>query len=137
MTSLRAWILTHRNAAALLLALALIVKLLVPSGFMPAVTADRTLTISVCTGYGPATTTITLPGKGSEGTGHGEGDGVMKHDPCAYSSLNAPVLGAADPVLLIAALLFAFALALLPHAVPVVRGFERPRPPLRGPPAAF
>jgi hypothetical protein len=124
-TGLRAWLHAHRNLAALAIAAALLVRLLIPAGFMPS-NAPGTLLVQLCSGAGGTMVTITLP-KGEDGT--------QAAKPCAFAELAMPVLGATDPVVLALAQLAAFALAMLPQAAP---GLRRPAfvlPPPRGPPS--
>ncbi len=134
MQSLRRLILSNRYLAGFALALALAVKLLSPAGFMPA-QHDGQLVISLCTPDGPATTVVTIPGKGKgEGTG-GDSHNGKTEPPCAFSGLASSSLAATDIILLAAAILFAMALAL---RLPVPLLAAPPaylRPPLRGPPA--
>ena len=51
MTLLRRHILANRRWAFALIALALLAKLLVPAGFMPAVDSGR-ITVELCSGFG-------------------------------------------------------------------------------------
>ncbi|MFS0735636.1 DUF2946 family protein [Sphingomonas sp. 1P06PA] len=127
----RRHILAHRSLCGLLIALALAMKLLVPTGFMPTVAGGQ-IVVTLCSGSGPVKMMMTLPG-----TGHHDADdhGAAKHEPpCAFSGLTMPALSGADPVLLTAQILFAMVLAL--HALVAIplpaRSFLRP--PLRAPP---
>jgi hypothetical protein len=130
---LRHLLLTYRAAAALVVALALVVRVLVPAGFMPMV--DRGgISIVLCTGTGPQTVSMAMPGMD-----HGAEHGPAKHDggkpeaPCAFAGLSAPALGGADPALLLGALLFILLAGWAPVRRPAVAA-PRLRPPLRGPP---
>jgi len=127
--TLRRLVLRHRHWAALLLALALLARALLPAGYMP-VMAGKTLTVAMCQGDGPVTIVIPVSGK----AGGESGDGVH-HAPCAFSALNGAALAAADPLLLAQALLFAFVFALYALPLPPLRRGRHLRPPLRGPPA--
>ncbi len=129
MTALRRHFLRHRALAGWIVAAALLMKLLVPAGYMPAVSGNSVI-IQICSGYGPMTMAMPIPGK-EQGQDHQQGKAEM---PCAFSGLSAPTLGATDPVLLALAILFAMVAAirfvlLLPAASPA-----HLRPPLRGPP---
>lgn len=131
---LRRLALKNRKLAGLVLALALAMKLLVPGGFMPT-SSDGGIVISICSGTGPTTMVMTIPGleHGKSNEGHqGKAD---QH--CAFAGLSVPSLAAADPVLLTIAIAFAMALALWPTTAPIVRARSHLRPPLRGPPATF
>ncbi len=122
---------THRRWALLVLALALLAKALMPAGYMPSV-AGKTLTLAMCNGTGPVTVTIPVSGHGDAGK---TSDSKGSDSPCAFSALGAQALAAADPVVRAAAILFAFAFALLALPAPPLRRERHLRPPLRGPPA--
>ena len=112
-----------------LLFCALILRVLVPAGYMPA-WSGGTPTLQLCPGSVPAAAPMA-----------GMHHGAVKHEapaspeqPCDFAGLAAPVLGSADPVLLIAALAFAFALAVSGGALSLPAPPSRLRPPLRAPP---
>jgi hypothetical protein len=135
MASFRILILDHRKLVLVLLALALCVKALVPSGYM--VTAgSKTITVTVCSGIADAATTqtLTIPMRtgGEEMPAH-KGKGDM---PCAFASLAMGAMTGADAPLLAIALLFVLALGFLPLLSAVRPQSFHLRPPLRGPPAA-
>ncbi len=130
MNRLRAFLRGHRRVAALLVALALTMKALVPAGYMVGEQA-RTITLEICADASGAKVTrdIVVQSDAPSAAEHGKADGV-----CAFSALGMAALGGVDAVLLAAAL--AFILALGVSATPVVLR-SRPvplRPPLRGPP---
>jgi hypothetical protein len=119
MGNLCAFLRDHRRAAALLLALTLVMKMLVPAGYMPG-QGTKVLTVQVCadTLGKHVTTQIVIPQSGapSESHGdHGKGDGA-----CPFSAL---------------ALLFILALGFAPQAPPLRERAQHLRPPLRGPPS--
>lgn len=133
MTALRRHFLRHRALAGWIVATALLMKLLVPAGYMPAVSGNSVI-IQICSGYGPMTMAMPMPmpGKQDHGQDHQQSKAEM---PCAFSGLSAPTLAAADPVLLALAILFVMVVGArfvvpLPTASPA-----HLRPPLRGPPA--
>ena len=145
MAFLRRQIGHHPRFAALILAAALMLRLLVPAGFMPDVSSGR-IAISICTGYGPAPMTpMTMPGHAMAMAGqamadhdsHGSGsDKHRKADmPCGFGGLSAPGLAGADPIQLAVALAFVFATVPFAKAILGTRRPVRLRPPLRGPPA--
>ena len=127
MSTFRLFIRDHRALAVWLIALAFAMKLAVPAGFMPSAQGS-TITVEVCNGTGPIT--ISIPGLPDKNPDHG-----AKEQPCAFSGLSAPLLGATDPVLLVAALAFAFVVAIHWVAATPTRAPAYLRPPLRGPPA--
>lgn len=127
---------THHRIAILIALLLVAMRLAVPVGFMPAV-QDGRLTVVVCSGTDPAASIeITIPGAAtgeqrSDGDDHGK---RFDAAPCAFAGLALPMLGAVDPILLLAALLFALALPRALEARPLSSQRARLRPPLRGPP---
>lgn len=132
MHRLRRLVLANRHFACAILALALVMKIVVPAGFMPTV-SDGRIVISICSGTGPTTMVVTIPGLEQDkpdGGKHGKAD-----QPCAFAGLSAPSLAAADPILLAAAILFVLALGMRPLPLPAATASPYLRPPLRGPPA--
>jgi hypothetical protein len=123
----RAFLNEHLFAAAALIALALAMRMLVPTGFMPTADHDR-IVVALCSGSGPAHVTIEL--------GKDRGDpspDAQAETPCAFAGLGSAALGGADPILLTIAV--AFAMLLVARAVvPLAAVPLRLRPPLRGPP---
>lgn len=134
MHPLRRFFLNNPALAAGLLVLALAMRLLVPAGFMPAV-SDGRIVVSMCSGTGPQTTVITIPGL--DHGQPGDNDHAKAEPPCAFAGLAAPFLGATDSVLLALAILFVMAAALRPVAWRIDPAHPFLRPPLRGPPARF
>jgi hypothetical protein len=122
----------HRNLAALLVALALCLKMLVPAGYMIG-GPSQTLTISICADAQGEhlTRQIAIPTKGEDGKRSAHG----KAAPCPYAALGMASLPGADTVLLALALAFIFALGFAPAPSVPPRRTEFLRPPLRGPPA--
>jgi hypothetical protein len=131
MHSIRAFLTGHRKLAALILVLALAMKVAVPPGYMVGA-GDRTLTIEICTGQGDSTfKQISIPGKGGEKSD----DHAKAAKECPYTALSMVALEGTDPLLLGLALAFILALGFAP--APPLR-LARPgflTPPLRGPPA--
>ena len=121
----------HRHLAGLVLALALLLKVVVPSGFMVSSTTGS-VAIVICDGHGPMTASATMADMHHRGEkqNHQGGD-----SPCAFSGLTAPVLSSTDPAILVIAI--AFILIIAEHLVARPRPSTTPflRPPLRGPPA--
>ena len=134
MTALRHHLLRHRLLAAWLVAAALMMKVLVPSGYMLGTSTAGSITIELCSGYGPQKMIVAMPGMAHHPDKKGEhGKAEM---PCAFSGLSAPSLAGADPLLLAVAIAFViftvFRIATRP-ALPGTPSYLRP--PLRGPPA--
>lgn len=130
---LRRLVLCNRPLAISALALALLMKLAIPAGFMPSV-SDGQIVVSLCSGTGASTIVMTIPGL-EHGKPDGGGHPGKAEQPCAFAGLSAPSLAAADPVLLAAAILFVLALGIRPLPLPASITPPYLRPPLRGPPA--
>lgn len=131
MRLLRLLALNKRALACALIALALAMKLFVPSGFMPTF-ADGRIEISICTGMGPMKMVMAIPGMDHGKPGDSQHGKIEQ--PCAFAGLSTPSLGSADPFLLALAILFVMALALRPMVQRVSVAPPYLRPPLRGPP---
>lgn len=130
---LRRLILSNRPLAIAVLALALLMKLAMPAGFMPSVSNGQ-IVVSLCSGTGASTMAITIPGLEHDRP-DGGGHSGKTEPPCAFASLSTPSLAAADPILLAAAILFVLALGMRPLSLPAATAPPYLRPPLRGPPA--
>lgn len=131
MTATRAFIFQHRYLAIWLVGAALLMKVLVPAGFMPTV-SKGTILVQLCSGMGVQTVAIGIPGLGD----HDDGEDQHKaaDQPCAFSGLTAPGLAGADPVLLALAIAFILAAAFRVEPRLVLwRGLYL-RPPSQGPP---
>lgn len=104
MNRLRALIRDHARLTLVLLALALAVKAVVPTGFMLSADGDRFLTVTICSDASgtPKQMWIALPGKQDSGGDHSDAGAAATH--CAFSGLGHSALGGADPLLLVAAL---------------------------------
>jgi hypothetical protein len=129
-------LLAQRGLAALLCAATLLLKLLVPSGYMIGGERGR-VTIELCSGIAPAATTMDMAGMSGDGHGHGHSRDHGKAEmPCAFAGLAAASLGAIDPVQLAALIAFVMAAGLSAAMSPAIVRHGHLRPPLRGPPAA-
>lgn len=129
MPALRAFLRTHRRLALGLVALALVLKALIPAGYMLSDTA-HVLTVTICGDASgqPLVKQIAVPAKGAP-------DHAKGQEGCAWGLLAWAALPGADLALLAAALAFILALGFAPiRPAPPARGFHL-RPPLRGPPA--
>lgn len=130
---LRRLVLSNRPLAIAILALALLMKLAIPVGFMPSASNGQ-IVVSLCSGTGASTMVITIPGLKQDKPDGGDHSGKAEQ-PCAFAGLSAPSLAAADPILLAAAILFVLALGMRPLLLPASTTPPYLRPPLRGPPA--
>ncbi|MGL3822260.1 DUF2946 family protein [Sphingopyxis sp. R3-92] len=123
----------HRGLALWLVSLALLIKALVPAGYMIGPSHSRTFDVIVCAdGMGaPIARQIAIEFDDS-------GKQAGKHvggGECAFTALGHGSIAVADPALLVLALLFILLLG--STARPSARAARAPRlrPPLRGPPA--
>jgi len=137
--SLRRHIHCHRRLALWLVGLALLMKALVPAGFMPAM-SNGAIMVQLCTAMGVRTVAIEDPGAGADGKDqHDQNDQHDQHKAadqlCAFSSLTVPGLAGADPILLAAAIAFILAASVRAGQRPVLRRGIHLRPPSQGPPA--
>ncbi len=122
----------YRSWALGLVVLALMMKLLVPAGYMPVI-SGTSIAIELCSGFGPEKMAVTMPGMDGH---HGHADRSNRGDTACGFAGHAPAsIAGADPILL------AIVLSLIVATVfrmPVfrrdrTRGHLRPR--LRDPPA--
>jgi hypothetical protein len=128
MSRLRTHFLRHRASFALLLALALLFKALIPAGYMVSATS-YSFTVTVCSGMTDEQMTVTIPKKAGD-----VGKSAMDRQLCHGSAFDKISLGGADPFLLAAALGFILALGFAPVIIPRLRPLRFQTPPLRGPP---
>ncbi|MCH4151357.1 MAG: hypothetical protein LKF30_05345 [Sphingobium sp.] len=128
MTALRALLRDYRTLALLLLGCALLVKAIVPQGYMVG-GADRQISVQLCLdGITHKSVTVSIPGKGSEK------DKPAANEHCAFTSLSMTALGGADAPLLALALAFILATGFAPLYRVLHGATGQIRPPLRGPP---
>ena len=128
-------LLAQRHLVVLLCAATLLLKLLVPTGYMIAGDHGR-LSIVVCSGTASGATTTEMPLMHGDMADHGRSKDHGKAEmPCAFSGLSAATLGAIDPIQLAVLIAFVMAVGLAGSVPPPppVRAYLRP--PLRGPPA--
>jgi len=131
MSSWRAFLSTHCQLAFLMVAVALLVRAVVPTGYM-IMPNDGTIMVSICSGQGPQMVALDV-GKGAGE--HGDHQDSKKADhPCAFSGLGMAAMGGADIVLLSAAIAYVLTLGFLAIFAPPRPTIARLRPPLRAPP---
>ncbi|WP_322963259.1 hypothetical protein [Sphingomonas fuzhouensis] len=145
MTAIRS-LFAQRHLAVLLCAAALLLKLLIPAGYMIG-QVDGHAAIILCPSTTPAPEAAAMP----HGAGMAMGPMVMHHDPaghpaghsdkshghdmpCAFAGLAAPSLAATDPIQLALFIAFVMAIGLAMPVAPRPRATPYLRPPLRGPP---
>ena len=130
-------LIAQRHLAALLCVATLLLKLLVPTGYMIGSGHGR-ITVELCSGIASKPMTMDMPGMHGDMPDHGK----SKHHgtaemPCAFAGLAVASLGAIDPIQLAALVAFIVAAGLalaMPSAI--IRRIHL-RPPLRGPPASL
>jgi Protein of unknown function (DUF2946) len=115
-----------------LIAVALLMKFVVPAGYMPVV-SDGSIMIELCSGVGPEKMTMVMPATDHQHgrTGHDGKDDM----PCGFAGHAPASMAAVDPILLVIAITIIIATRFrLPVSWPI-RRTSFLRPPLRGPPA--
>lgn len=139
-------LLAQRHLALLILGAALLLKLLVPTGYMIDA-SDGRLSVIMCPGVAPqpaepAAMHGAMGGHHQAMADHGaptHHDGSGQHGqvemPCAFAGLSAAALGAIDPIQLAALIAFVLAIGLAAVVPPAPVRAVYLRPPLRGPPA--
>ena len=120
----------------LLCAATLVLRLLVPTGYMIANEHGR-LAIELCSGVAPQSMAMAMPGMHGGMPDHGKKDHGKAEMPCAFSGLSAASLGAVDAVQLAGLVAFIMAVGLCPAVLPAPARRTYLRPPLRGPPATL
>ncbi|WP_066718713.1 DUF2946 family protein [Sphingomonas pituitosa] len=133
MFALRRLLLEHRLLCGWLIAAALLMKAVLPAGFMP-VHAGGTLVLGFCSGYGPKTIAVGIPER--EDRSSPDEHRAAGEMPCAFAGLAMPGLAAVDPALLVLAIAFVLERAIRTAAAILTIARVYLRPPLRGPPRA-
>jgi hypothetical protein len=125
----------QRYLALLFCVATLLLKLLVPTGYM--IDSDHgRLSVTICSGVEPRTMTIDMSGTHGDMPTDGESKDHGKTEmPCAFSGLSAAALGAIDPIQLAALIAFVMTIGIVGFALPPPSKPTYLRPPLRGPPA--
>lgn len=119
--------------ALLLVACALLLRIAIPAGWMPATGADGLIRITLCTGQGQMEAWVDGEGQTHD---HKPGKSEPKTDhPCVFAGLIAPALGAIAvdtplPFTRVGDIAPAFARG----TVAIGRGLAAPPPPPTGPP---
>jgi len=121
-----------RHIPLALIAFAMLLRVIVPAGWMPTTGADGAIRISICTGMGAETAYIDRDGKL-----HKEAPDGTHHDPqpCGFGALGLGLNDARAPTL---ALTFGAAAVVALTALQTVsigRGLAAPPPPSTGPPS--
>lgn len=134
MTAFRAFFLARRNMALAVIALALVMKAIIPAGYMLDQTArggGKVLTVRICEDAADFGHVVVRDiHLGSKSAGKHERAG----ETCPFTALGMAGLSGVDPVLLASALAFVMALAFARRLLPAPRRTAYLRPPLRAPP---
>lgn len=133
MAAFRLFLRDRHRLAVLLVVIALAMKALVPTGMMlGAAPGTKVLTVLVCADAqgGSYEKQIVVPHSGKA-----QDDEGKKSASCPWSALGTAALSGADATLQALALAFIMVLGFRPAGPPPIRGHQRLRPPLRGPPA--
>lgn len=135
----------HRRWWLVLCLAALALRLLIPAGHMPVIDAGG-LAIVACP---DAAAPMAIPRDRNTPPHHARTHRTGGHDDrhddgdrgggqvCAFAGLSAPLLGGADPLLLVAVLAWIAATALAMRPLRIVRCTPHLRPPPQGPPATI
>ena len=131
-------LLAQRQVALWLCAATLILRLLVPTGYM--IGSDHGhVAIIACPSVTAPVQAAAMPmmhhAAESRPTEHHPTDHGPSDGPCAFAGLSAAMLGAVDPVLLAGLVAYILRLGFVATRVAVPTAFRHARPPLRGPPA--
>lgn len=123
----------HAQLAMLLVVLALLVKALLPAGYMLA-PSSKSFAVAVCADGSDEmqTRTVTVPVQ--NGDHGGKVDHAQSGKGCAYSALSIASTAGADASLLVLALAFILLIGLTPAPRQSLSIPYYLRPPLRGPP---
>jgi hypothetical protein len=132
-TALRLHLSRHPLLAAWIIAAALLMRVLVPAGFMPGVSGGAIM-VQLCSGDSAQHIEIALPVDRAPASQHDHHDKAQA--PCAFSALSTSTLSGTDPALLALALFFILALAVRVTTMPARKATAYLRPPLRGPPVS-
>lgn len=128
-------LLAQCHLTVLICAATLLLKLLVPTGYI--IDGDHgRIAITICSGVTPAAMTMVMPGMHSDMADHGTSNDHGKPEmPCAFAGLSAAMTGAIDPIQLAALIVFILTLGMIASIAPAPSRRAHLRPPLRGPSA--
>ena len=132
MGELHAFLIGHRRLAAIVVAFALLMKALLPAGYMVGqAQGQKALTILVCADASGdhLSRQVSLPASGKK-------DGnPPSHDACPFAGHAFAALGGADPIQIALAMLFVLALGFAPVPLPRLARARHVLPSPCGPPA--
>jgi hypothetical protein len=133
----------HRRWWLVLCLAALALRLLIPAGHMPVIDAGGLAIVACPDAAAPMAVPRDRDTPPHHARTHRTGGHDDRHDDgdrgggqvCAFAGLSAPLLGGADPLLLVAVLAWIAATALAMRPLRIVRRTPHLRPPPQGPPA--
>lgn len=140
--TVRSLLLKHPAFATWVLVCAMAMRILVPAGFMPVISASG-VTIEICGGTVQAPISVTkampmamAPAMTMPGMTHhsDKSDRSAVDMPCAFSGLTAPSMAAADLVLLAVTIAFIIGIVFRSRTAGPIAAHPYLTPPLRGPP---
>lgn len=133
-------LLAQRQVATLICAAALLLKLVVPAGYMVDATHDRIM-VTICSGTASDDVAMAMPMMHGDMPDQGSADhrGESKEHgkaemPCAFSGLSAAASGAIDAVQLVGTIGSVMTGGFVAVRLPLPKRHARLRPPPRGPP---
>jgi hypothetical protein len=129
-------LLAQRRLAVLICAAALLLKMLMPAGYMIDDSRGH-ITVTICSGAAPQSMVMDVSAGQHDMPDHDDSDHGKTQMPCAFSGLSAAALGAIDPILLAVLLAFVMAAGLMGVLLPAPCRPAYLRPPLRGPPLSL
>ncbi|WP_179506735.1 MULTISPECIES: DUF2946 family protein [unclassified Sphingomonas] len=136
MCSFRALIRDRCQLMRVLLALALAMKAVVPTGFMVSSGGDRYLTVTICSDASGMADQMRIALPAKPGGDERPLDAADKNPHCAFAGLGHAALGGADPIQLTSAIAFILLTGFASRTALPRRDLAFLRPPLRAPPAA-
>jgi MFS-type transporter involved in bile tolerance (Atg22 family) len=130
---MRAIIPKQRSLLMVIFALALLVRTVIPAGFMVSPSSLK-LTVQICADGAPGQTSIQVEVPLSKGGQRDNSDHGQKSQPCAFSALSMASMAGGHSTLLIVALAVIVGTIVTNGATHLQRKTRHLRPPLRGPP---
>jgi len=118
-----------RGLAFALVALAILLRIFIPAGWMP---SSGTIGITMCTGYGTVRVAMAVPGQHD-----GKAEAAAREHPCAFAGLAAPFAEPDGALPVLPATPVAVLFVAMACAVAIGRGLAAPPPPQTGPPASL
>jgi hypothetical protein len=130
---MRAIIPKQRSLLMVIFALALLVRAVIPAGFMVSPSSLK-LTVQICADGAPGQTSIQVEVPLSKGGQRDNSDHGQKSEPCAFSALSMASMAGDHSTLLNVALAVIVGTIVTNGATHLRRKTRHLRPPLRGPP---